>query len=63
MLLTEYMEFHALARPASPMLTDKELSFQASVAESKSIAAWLTQEGISQGDRVAILGCCPSDQY
>lgn len=58
MLLTEFLEFHALARPDSPMLLqeDETLSFRESLDRARNIAGWLRQQGIGKGDRVAILG-------
>ena len=58
MLFHEYIEFHAHARPDSPMLQrdDEELSFGQSVKKARGIAAWLQKQGFVKGDRLAILG-------
>ena len=58
MLLTEFIEFHAQARPDSPMLIQDEqvLSFAQALKRGRGIAAWLRQQGFGKGDRLAILG-------
>ena len=58
MLLTEFIEFHAQARPDSPMLIQDEqvLSFAQALERGRGVAAWLRQQGFGKGDRVAVLG-------
>lgn len=58
MLVTEFVGFHAKARPESPLLIQdgKTLTYREGFERSRRIAAWLRERGISKGDRVAILG-------
>lgn len=58
MLLTEFIGFHASARPDSPMLIQDghTLTFKQGIEKSRRIAAWLSDKGVGKGDRVAILG-------
>lgn len=58
MLFTEFLEFHATARPTNPMLIQDEqmLSFEQALQQGQAIAGWMQQQGVSKGDRVAILG-------
>jgi acyl-CoA synthetase (AMP-forming)/AMP-acid ligase II len=58
MLLTAFIEFHAQARPDSPMLIQdaQTLSFAQAIKRGRGIAGWLQRQGFGQGDRLAVLG-------
>ena len=58
MLFTDFIDFHATARPNSPMLIQESevLTFGQARDKALRIAGWLQDAGVGQNDRVAILG-------
>lgn len=58
MLLTDFVEYHAKARPNSPLLIqdDQCISFSQAIVRARGIAGWLQEQGVRIGGKVAFLG-------